>query len=73
MACNDKSEVMDRVMADEAYHDECRNGLNNPKTMREKPAWFRVGLRGMPKNFIPEVDSNEVDHKSHSPPFMYSV
>jgi hypothetical protein len=54
MACNDESEVMDRIMADKAYHDECRNCLNNPKTMRQEPAWFRVGLRRMPKDFIPE-------------------
>jgi len=52
MACNDETEVMDRVIADKAYHEECRDCLNNPKTMRQEPAWFRVGLRRMPKEFI---------------------
>jgi len=54
MACNDSQEVMDRIMADKAYHEECRDCLNNPKTMMLEPAWFRVGLRGMPKGFIPD-------------------
>ena len=52
MACNDLSEVMDRVMADKDYHEECRDCLNNPKTMRQEPAWFRVGLKTIPKEFI---------------------
>ena len=52
MACNDSSEVIDRVMADKAYHEECRDCLNNPKTMSQEPAWFRVGLRTIPKEFI---------------------
>jgi hypothetical protein len=53
MACNSSHEVMDSIMANKAYHDECRDCLNNPKPMRMKPAWFRVGLSGMPKDFIP--------------------
>jgi len=68
MACNDSQEVMDRIMADKAYHEECRDCLNNPKTMMLEPAWFRVGLRGMPKGFIPDckrmvANSNVVMNK----------
>jgi predicted RNA-binding protein with PUA-like domain len=56
MACNDSSEEMDRIIADKAYHEECRDCLNNPKTMRQEPAWFRVGLKSIPKDFIiPEL------------------
>jgi hypothetical protein len=54
IACNDSDEVMDRIMADKAYHDECRDCLDFLKTMRLEPAWFRVGLSGMPKGFIPD-------------------
>jgi len=51
MACNDSDDVMDSIMANKAYHEECRDCLNNPKAMKLEPAWFRVGLRGMPKAF----------------------
>ena len=53
MACNDTEEVMDRIMADKKYHQECRDCLGNPKTMELQPAWFRVGIKGIPKDFIP--------------------
>ena len=45
---------MDSIMANRAYHDKCRACMNNPKTMELEPAWFRVGLRRMPKGFIPD-------------------
>jgi hypothetical protein len=51
MACNDSYDVMDSIMANKAYHEECRDCLNNPKAMKLEPAWFRVGLKGMPKAF----------------------
>jgi hypothetical protein len=49
---------MDRIMADKAYHDECRDFLNSLKTMRLEPAWFRVGLRDMPDGFIPDLQDD---------------
>jgi hypothetical protein len=58
IACNDSDELMDRIMADKAYHDECREFLNSLKTMRLEPAWFRIGLRGMPDGFIPDLQDD---------------
>lgn len=51
MACNEPGEIMDRIMLDKAYHNACREALSNPETMKLEPAWFRVGLSGMPKDF----------------------
>jgi hypothetical protein len=59
MACNTSDEAMDRIMADKAYHEECRDCLNHPKTTRLEPAWFRVGLMGMPKGYISDVQEEE--------------
>jgi hypothetical protein len=51
-------EVMDSIVVDKAYHDECRACMNNPKTMELEPAWLRVGLTQMLKGFIPDEDAN---------------
>jgi len=47
MTGNDTEEMMNAIMADKPYHGKCRNCMNNPTAMQE-PAWFRVGLKGMP-------------------------
>jgi hypothetical protein len=64
MACNDTEEVMDRIIADKQYHQECKDCLKNPKTMDLQPAWFRVALMGMPKGFIPDGKVSEGEPSS---------
>jgi hypothetical protein len=49
MAGNDSDALIKGVMENKKYHAECRACLGNSKTMKSEPAWFRVGLRDVPK------------------------
>ena len=51
MACNDSDAIIKSVMENKPYHANCRAGLDNPKVMEVEPAWFRVGLKDLPKVF----------------------
>ena len=59
LACNEFLEVMDSVVANKEYHEECRKTLKYTKTMTLEPAWFRVGLHRMPKEFIADLQEDD--------------
>ena len=54
MAGNDSDWEIDDVMANKALHQECRDALNNPKTMMSEPGWFQAGLMSSPRGWLPE-------------------
>ena len=61
MAGNDSDAIIKSVMENKKYHEECRACLGNSKTMKVEPAWFRVGLRDVPKGFSDAVNVGNVD------------
>ena len=61
MACNDSDAIIKSVMENKKYHAECRVCLGNSKTMKLEPAWFRVGIKDLPKGFSDAVTVGNVD------------
>ena len=54
LAFNKTDEMVAEVMADKAFHDECRNCFNNPPSMVMEPAWILSGLSRVPEGLLPE-------------------
>jgi len=52
MACNDSPDIIKSIMENKEYHAECRACMGNPKTMESEPAWFRVGIKDLPKGLV---------------------
>lgn len=44
--------VMSIIFYDRGVIMECTNGMKKPKIIMQEPALLRVGLRGMPKDFM---------------------
>ena len=51
-ACNDSDEIIKSIMESKHLHEECRACLGNPKAMESEPAWIRVDIRRIPKEFV---------------------
>src|SRR5260221_9067955 len=58
MACNDSDAIIESIMKNKIFHEECRSCMSNPNAMVMEPAWIRVGMRHCPKELSGTVVSN---------------
>ena len=64
--------MMDEIMADKAFHEECRDFFNYPNSMAMEPVWILSGISRVPKSLYVPMESLPQSKKvyvSTLPPF----